>query len=158
MKLEWRNDEEIGYYECVVTDNDGYTEDISLWDFTCEYQKKRKQEDYAYARCHPYAYEVRYCRGYSMHETFDDSHTLEWVKVWCEDYLLDGYINHYNDIIANFEKIKSQAGWAIQFKVDRAITEKEKWKQAPHTCELCGSYIERDVIKVCDKCASEYEF
>lgn len=158
MKLEWRNDEEIGFYECTVTDDDGYTEDISIWDYTCEWQKKRKQDDYAYARCHPYAFEVRYCRGYSMHETFDDTHTLNDVKVWCEDYLLDGYINRYNEIIFNLEKIKSQAGWAIQFKVDRAITEKEKWKQAPHTCELCGAYIEKDVIKVCDKCASEYEF
>ena len=126
MKLEWRNDEEIGFYECTVTDDDGYTEDISLWDYTCEWQNKRKQEDFVYLRCHPHAFEVCYCRGYSMHETFDDPYTLNDVKVWCEDYLLDGYINHYNDIMAELDKIKGRAEWARQFKKDRLMTEKER--------------------------------
>ena len=54
-----------------------------------------------------------------MHETFDDSHTFEFVKTWCEDYLLDKYINRYNNIIANLEKIKGEAEWAIQFKNNR---------------------------------------
>ena len=158
MKLEWRNDEDIGFYECTVTDDDGYEQHISLWDYTCEWQSKRKAEDYAYNRCHPEAYEVSYCSGYSMHEEFDSSHTLEDIKVWCEDYLLDRYINRYNNIVAELDKIKSRADWALQFKKDRLITDREKWKQTPHTCELCGSYIDRDVVKVCDKCASEYEF
>lgn len=36
--------------------------------------------------------------------------------------------------------------------------EKNKLKKMPHHCELCGSYIEQDNLKVCDKCASEYKF
>ena len=31
-------------------------------------------------------------------------------------------------------------------------------KYKPHHCELCGTYIEQDHLKVCDKCASEYKF
>lgn len=119
MKLEWRSEEDIGFYECTVTDDDGYVQNISIWDYTCEWQRKRKAEDYTYNRYHPEAYEVSYCHGYSMHETFDDSHTLEEVKVWCEDYLLDKYIHHYNDVIANLEKIKSKAEWASEFKKRR---------------------------------------
>lgn len=120
MKLEWKNnDADIGHYDCIITDDDGYKQDISLVDYTCEYQRKRKAEDGIYKRYHPEAFEVHYCNGYSMREVFNDSHTLESVKVWCEDYLLDKYINHYNNIIANLEKIKSKAEWAIQFKKDR---------------------------------------
>ena len=119
MKLEWRNEEDIGHYECTVTDDDGYKQDISFWDYTCEWQSKRKAEDATYRRYHPDAYEVHYCHGYAMHETFDDSYTLEQIKIWCEDYLLDKYIYHYNDIIANLEKIKSKAEWATQFKNGR---------------------------------------
>ena len=119
MKLEWRNEENIGYHECTIIDDDGYHEDIHIWDYTCEYHIKQKENDAAYSRYHPAAYEIGYCKGYLMHETFDDSHTLKDVKIWCEDYLLDKYINHYNEIVANFEKIKSKAEWAIQFKNDR---------------------------------------
>lgn len=119
MKLEWRNEEDIGFYECTVTDNDGYEQHISLWDYTCEYQSNKKATDATFHRYHPEDYEVSYCHGYSMHKAFDDSHTLEEVKVWCEDYLLDKYINHYNDIIDNLESIKSKAEWATQFKNDR---------------------------------------
>ena len=119
MKLEWTKDEDIGVYDCIITDDDGYQEKIHVWDYTCEYHIKRKAEDATYSRHHPNAYEVSYCHGYAMHETFDDSYTLEDVKIWCEDYLLDKYINHYNNIVANLDKIKSKAEWAIQFKNDR---------------------------------------
>lgn len=120
MKLKWKNDNaDIGHYNCIITDDDGYKQNIFLVDYTCEYQSKRKAEDREYKRYHPKAFEVHYCNGYSMHESFDDSHTLEFVKIWCEDYLLDNYINYYNDIIADLEKIKSKAEWAIQFKKDR---------------------------------------
>lgn len=119
MKLEWRNETDIGFYECIVTDDDGYGQSISLWDYTCEYQSNRKATDATYCRYHPEAFEVSYCHGYSMHETFDNTHTLEQVKIWCEDYLLNKYINHYNDVIANLERIKSRAEWATQFKNNR---------------------------------------
>lgn len=119
MKLEWRNEEDIGHYECTVTDDDGYEQRISFWDYTCEYQSNRKATDATYCSYHPEAYEVNYCHGYAMHETFDDSHTLKDIKIWCEDYLLDKYINHYNNIITNLKRIKSEAEWAMQFKNDR---------------------------------------
>ena len=119
MKLEWENDEDIGHYECTLTDDYGCYENIYIWDYTCEYQRKRKAEDTIYNRHHPEAFEVGYCKGYSMHETFNDSHTLADVKIWCENYLLDKYINHYNYIVDNLEKIKNEAEWAIQFKNDR---------------------------------------
>ena len=31
-----------------------------------------------------------------------------------------------------------------------------KNKNFPHHCKLCGAYIEKDNLSVCDKCASEY--
>lgn len=31
-------------------------------------------------------------------------------------------------------------------------------KYKPHHCKLCGSYIEEDNLRVCDKCASEYQY
>ena len=101
MNLEWRNEEDIGLYECVITEDDGHSESIFI--------KVKWTGDY----------EVDYCRGYAMRETFDSSHTLEQIKVWCEDYLLDGYINLYNNTMANLEKIKSRAEWATQFKNNR---------------------------------------
>ena len=36
--------------------------------------------------------------------------------------------------------------------------EKDRLKKLPHHCELCGAYIEEDNLKVCDACASEYQF
>ena len=92
MKLEWRNEEDIGHYECTVTDDDGYEQRISFWDYTCEYQSNKKATDAIFCRYHPEAYEISYCHGYAMRETFDDSHTLEDIKIWCEDYLLDKYL------------------------------------------------------------------
>jgi len=119
MKLEWKNEEDIGFYECTITEDDGDSQNICIWDYTCEWQKERKARDYSYNKEHPEAFEVSYCHGYSMRETFDSTHTLEQVKIWCEDYLLNRYINHYNNIIANLEKIKSRAEWATQFKEGR---------------------------------------
>jgi DUF971 family protein len=119
MKLEWISDEDIGVYDCIITDDDGHREKIHMWDYTCEYHRNRKAKDVVYSRYHPNAYEVSYCSGYSMRETFDDSYTLEDIKIWCEDYLLDKYINRYNNIVANLERIKSESEWAIQFKNGR---------------------------------------
>ena len=36
--------------------------------------------------------------------------------------------------------------------------EKELWKHMEHTCKLCGAYIPEDGVKVCNKCASEFQF
>lgn len=40
----------------------------------------------------------------------------------------------------------------------RQLLEIEQNKHKPHHCKLCGQYIEKDNLKVCDKCASEFEF
>lgn len=52
------------------------------------------------------------------------------------------------------------------FDIDLEEAEKEKEllleiemnKKKPHHCILCGEYIEKDKLQVCDKCASEYKF
>ena len=52
------------------------------------------------------------------------------------------------------------------FDIDLEEAEKEKEqllqieqnKHKPHHCILCGSYIEEDILQVCDKCASEYQY
>ena len=119
MKIEWESNENIGHHECILTEDDGYQQTISLTDYTCAFQRERKEKDCSYKSYHPDAYEVRYCHGYSMHEVFDESYTLEDVKIWCEDYLLNGYIDHYNHILSNLEKIKRRAEWATLFKENR---------------------------------------
>ena len=54
MKLEWKNEEDIGLYECVVTDDYGCSESILI--------KVKHTGDY----------EVDYCRGYAMREIHVD--------------------------------------------------------------------------------------
>lgn len=120
MRIKWDDkDAEIGVHEMELELDDGSTRSITVWDYTCPYEKRCIAEDRSYARNHPYAFEVSYCHGYSMHEGFDDSHTLEDVKIWAEDYLLNGIIEHYNDMLANLETAKRQAEWAEEYKKER---------------------------------------
>lgn len=120
MKIKWNDkDADIGFYEMELEFDDGSTRSISVWDYTCPYERKKIEEDRAYARNHPYAFEVSYCHGYSMHEVFDSTHTLEDVKIWAEDYLLDGIIAYYDDMLANLDTAKKRAEWAKQYKEKR---------------------------------------
>ena len=38
------------------------------------------------------------------------------------------------------------------------LLEVERNKTKSHHCKLCGAYIEKEHLSVCDKCASEYQF
>ena len=40
----------------------------------------------------------------------------------------------------------------------KAIIEMEVNKNKPHHCRCCGAYIEEERLKVCNKCASEFQF
>lgn len=120
MKIKWNDkDADIGFHEMELEFDDGSTRSISVWDYTCPYERKKIEEDRTYARYHPYAFEVSYCCGYSMHEVFDSTHTLEEVKIWAEDYLLDGIIAYYDDMLANLDAAKKRAEWAKQYKEKR---------------------------------------
>lgn len=89
MKLEWNNkDANIGFYELELELEDGTKREIVVWDNTCEYQKRENEKDPAHARYNPSGFRVNYCHGYSMEEFFDDTHTLEEVKIWAENFLL----------------------------------------------------------------------
>lgn len=120
MRIIWNDkDADIGFHEMKLELDDGSKRSITVWDYTCPYEKKRIAEDRSYARNHPYAFEVNYCHGYSMHEGFDDSHTLEDVKIWAEDYLLNGIIAYYDDMIADLEAARKRAEWAKNYKEAR---------------------------------------
>lgn len=88
---------------------------------------------------------------------------------------------YYNIIIYNYV---SSAGGYLKFKTEFRHTEEEAVKLARkyladksikykveieqvrkvigwdkgNYCELCGKYIKKEHLKVCDKCASEYKF
>lgn len=123
MKLYWKNNRqmaEIGSYECVLEDDDGYTQTIHIRDNTCEFCRKEAAKDpITFKHYHPYAFEVDYCHGYSMSEGFDETWTLERVKIWAEDYLLNGLINNYNHMKETIGQAEQEAIWAQEFKNSR---------------------------------------
>lgn len=46
----------------------------------------------------------------------------------------------------------------IKYKVEiEQVCKVVGWDKGSY-CELCGEYIEKEHLKVCDKCASEYKF
>jgi hypothetical protein len=68
------------------------------------------------------------------------------------------------DKAVKYANIRYREGKRVKVRVIQFV---ENWvdiygydntKSKPHHCVLCGDYIERDNLKVCDKCASEYEF
>lgn len=58
------------------------------------------------------------------------------------------YINKLCDMIMSI--FKSEEHYALWSKYNK--------KNNGNYCELCGEYIGRGNLKVCDKCASEYKF
>lgn len=55
-----------------------------------------------------------------------------------------------------FEDLEKAVG-KFNALVEAARTLKEL-KMRPHHCRCCGAYIEKENLKVCDKCASEFQF
>lgn len=119
MKLYWEKNgmSVIGSYECVLELEDNYKLHIGICDYTCKFQREEaKKNPVTFKRYHPYAFEVDFCQGYSMHKGFDETWTLEEVKVWAENYLLDKLINEYNHMKETIGLAEQRAIWAQEFK------------------------------------------
>lgn len=54
-----------------------------------------------------------------MEESFPNTWTLEQVKIWAEDYLLDKYINHYKNVLEELKTLKKNAEQAQAIKESR---------------------------------------
>lgn len=143
IRFEWEDDPEIGHYSCDLVEDNKVLEEISFTDYTCDYHQVSDKER-RYTR--PYAFEVRYCNGFSMHQGFDYdedydnhrdengyriggyqgkcTHTVEDIKHWCEQYLASGYIGHYEDILRDIDIIKQRA----EYLMARGFTSEEPGK------------------------------
>lgn len=76
MKLYWEENEfaEIGSYSCVLELNEKHRFTIGVHDYTCPFQRDQREKDpIRFDHYHPFAYEVDYCCGYSMHKGFDET-------------------------------------------------------------------------------------
>ena len=118
MRFEWR-DENYGFHECSLYDGKKEIDDICFWDYTSDFHQKHDREN-GYER--PYSFVVSWCKGWSMEEGFDYdddyknhfdekylpdrhipaggyqgkcTHTVDDIKNWCEEWLAQRYINHY---------------------------------------------------------------
>ena len=56
--------------------------------------------------------------------------------------------NNLSDAVKKFNYLEG-----LELNTEEVFERLEK-----HHCKLCGAYIEEDNVKVCDKCASEFEF
>lgn len=119
IKFVWKDNDDIGYYECTMYDDSNKLESIYFWDFSNPYNVENDNK-HRYNR--NYAYKVGYCNGYSMDKGFDKTedpdqfgyvgkprHTIDDIKRWCENYLASMYIREYEDIQVRFDIIKERA-------------------------------------------------
>ena len=114
MKFVWIDtDADIGVYylRYYYQDDNNYSE-VCVRDYTGPYQSNRRHTDREYAHAHPYAFEVSYCSGFSMHRNFNWAYTLEDVKQWAEKYICQLLIHRYEDMLKEFDACKEQAEWA----------------------------------------------
>lgn len=123
FKFVWDNEfADIGSYHCELTLKEpGYRLSIGVHDNTCEFcQKEAEKNPVTWKHYHPYDYEVHGAfGGWSMSEGFNRPMTLEEVKIWAEDYLLDILINTYETTLKNLEEERIRAEWAKQYKANR---------------------------------------
>ncbi len=118
--ISWNEkDKDIGVYLLILELDEGTKREMTVWDNTCNYQKQKRANNPTYTRYNPSGFKVSYCHGYSMEEFFDDTHTLEEVKEWAENYLLDGLINRYKDLLKELDPAKRRAEWAAEYKFKR---------------------------------------
>lgn len=119
IKFNWKDNEDIGHYECTMYDDSAKLETISFWDYSNEYNRKEDVKNRYHRRC---AYKVNYCNGYSMEKGFDQTqdpdqfgyvgtprHSIEDIKRWCENYIASIYIREYDMIRHNYDIIKERA-------------------------------------------------
>ena len=122
LRFEWNDSSEIGHYECILLDGDNKIDEITFWDYTCKYHQKSDKKN----RFHrPYAFKVHWCNGWSMSEGFDPdpeynkkygyqgvaTHSVDDVKRWCENWLADGYIEAYNNMLKELDTARRRAVW-----------------------------------------------
>ena len=124
MKFKWKDETNIGFYECYLLDDDNNElQQIYFWDYSCTYQVESAVE-HKWKR--PYAYVVGYCNGYSMEKGFDKTedttkygyngtpeHTITDIKKWCENYIASMYIKHYINLLMSLESARNNAHWFI---------------------------------------------
>ena len=134
LRFEWE-DEDYGFHKCRLYDGKNEIDNICFWDYTSEFHQRDDREN-GYTR--PYSFEVSWCCGWSMRHGFDYdedyakhydekclpirhiakggyqgncTHTVDDVKNWCEEWLAQGYIEHYENILNELDEAKRRADW-----------------------------------------------
>lgn len=112
-RFVWKEDKEIGFYElCLVgpDGNDVEGSEMSLWDYTCEWQKENHRsrdinnpETFCWSHC----WGSSSSRGYTQ----KDNMTLEQVRAEMQDFIRQLYIRVYSNSKNNAEKYKTLAEW-----------------------------------------------
>lgn len=123
MKFIWKDNSETGRHTLFLYDDDG-TELETMWmsDHTVPYAV---ENDTKYGFQCPYAFEVGYCKGFSMRRGFDKyedyethpgyhgtpTHTVEDIKRWCENYIAQMYLKCYQVAVATMDEKRRHAEW-----------------------------------------------
>lgn len=115
MKIKWNNnDADIGSYTCYLIFDDGKKVDIWVKDYTCEFEQEESKKNRYY---NSHNFKVHFCNGFSMTEYFDAPEwSLEKVKLWAEDYLLDKLIERYTHALKELPQIEKEALQAQEIK------------------------------------------
>ena len=135
ISFEWDDSSaDIGHYRCNcyeiddVTKNKVKIDDIYFTDYTNAWQQKDAIENHYYRPC---AFEVSWCHGWSMNESFgydkdyrtrkDENgnniygyngtcdRTVNDIKTWCEEWIAQRHINNYEKILAELEELRQRA-------------------------------------------------
>lgn len=74
----------------------------------------------------------------------------------CKKALYD--IRYDDNSLASYRGYLGNDVFLTEKEAEKRLKKVEIDKKKLHHCVLCGEYIEREHLQVCDKCASEYEF
>ena len=130
LRFEWEVNSLISVYRCYLYEGDKIINDIKFYDYSCE---KSREYDKKKGYVRPYSFEVDWCHGWSMSEGFDYdeecynrydedgrriggyqgncTHTVEDIKMWCENWLAQQYLSSYYETIATLDEKKARAKW-----------------------------------------------
>jgi len=131
MKFVWDDtDADIGWYDCVLIDEDVTINKISFKDFTNAFQQENANEYHIY---NAYSFEVSFGgsrKGFDYDSAYRNhrdeygkrmygyngvcTHTVKDIKRWCEEYLASIYIKTYNEMINNLDTAKRRASWFVE--------------------------------------------